>query len=162
MNARILFSGLLLSLLLQCCGTAEDPKPKKVLEWRSELIRALTFTSDGKYLVVSPKENDCWVFDAASGAKQETDLKGMRGPTKFLAPGPRPDTVYCIEKIVNRLVDVGKSGKELAMHAVLVDNSYLAGLTPKQDLVVLGAPAGKRSRRFQVRIGNLVGRDWHR
>lgn len=141
MNARLLFSILLLNVILPNGATGQDQKPKKVLEWRSELIRALTFTSDGKYLVVSPKENDCWVFDAATGEKQTTDLKGLRGPTRLLAAGPRPDTVYCIEKIANRLVDI-KTGKDIAVDGTAIDNTVMVGLSPKKDLLALGTYAG--------------------
>ena len=141
MSARLLFSGLLVFAAFQNWVTAQDAKPKKVLEWRSELIRALTFSSDGKYLVVSPKDNDCWVFNAATGEKQPNDLKGLRGPTRLLAPGPRPDTVYCIEKIANRLVDI-KTGKDLAVDGTAVDNSVMVGLLPKKDLLAMGTYAG--------------------
>lgn len=140
MNAR-LFCSFLFFFLIPAWATAQDLKPKKVLEWRSELIRALTFTSDGKYLVVSPKENDCWVFDAATGEKQATELKGLRGPTKLLAAGPRPDTVYCIEKIANRLVDI-KTGKDLFVDGTAIDNTVMVGLTPKKDLLAMGTYVG--------------------
>ena len=131
---------------LVCCrvslSSAQDKKiePKVTLATETELIRAISFTSDGKNLVVAPKENDCWVYDAASGAKV-ADLKSVTGPTTFLLPGKAPGTIYCIEKLVNRLVDV-KSGKDLAQHGVAVDFSPCGGWNRKYDRLFFGAADG--------------------
>ncbi|WP_425614532.1 SHD1 domain-containing protein [Anatilimnocola sp. NA78] len=141
---RSLFLSLVLATLPMGSIWSQEAttlKPAKVLEWRSELIRSLAFTSDGKQLVVSPKDNDCWAFDAATGAKLPEDLKGLRGPTLHLATGPRPRTIYCIEKIVNRLVDV-TTGKDIATHGIAIDFSPSGGLSAKKDLLFLASASG--------------------
>lgn len=140
MNARF-FCTFLLCGILPSWMAAQDHKPKTILEWRSEMIRSLAFTSDRKQLVVSPKDYDVWVFDAETGEKLPTDIKGLRGPTNYLIPGPRPGTVYCLEKLVNRLVDV-KTGKELASNGVSNDHSPSGGLSAKKDLLVLASASG--------------------
>lgn len=122
------------------CASAQDLKPLKVLEWRSEIIRSLAFTSDGKQLVVSPKDRECWVFDAETGAKAEQELKG-HGPTNFLLPGPRPGTIYCFESLVSRLVDL-KTGKDITNNGTLVQLSSSGQLTSKRDLLAMAAASG--------------------
>lgn len=141
MNAKLSCGILFSCLMLPSWAAAQDHKPKTILEWRSEMIRSLAFTSDRKHLVVSPKDNDVWVFDAETGEKQAIDIKGLRGPTNYLIPGPRPGTVYCQEKLVNRLIDV-KTGKELASNGVSVDHSPSGGLSAKKDLLILAAASG--------------------
>lgn len=133
--------GLLLAVF---CGPfvhgQDHSKPLKVLEWRSEIIRCLAFTSDGKQLVVSPKDRECWVFDAETGVKAEQELKG-RGPTNYLLTGPSPGTIYCFEDLVSRLVDI-KTGKDLTNNGTLVSLSSSGQLSPKRDRLVMVAVSG--------------------
>jgi hypothetical protein len=116
-------------------------KPRKVLEWRSELIRSLAFTSENKYLVVSPKEQDCWVFDGESGAKLDTELKAVRGVTNYLTTGLQPGTIIAAEKLATRLVDV-KTGKDLAVDGTTVDLFPTGGLSPSKRWLVMGGYFG--------------------
>jgi WD40 repeat protein len=135
-------ASLLFAFLYTGFAAAQDhTKPKTILEWRSELIRSLAFTSDGKQLVVSPKDNDVWVFSAETGEKLPNDIKGLRGPTNFLLTGPRPGTVYCFEKLVSRLVDTN-TGKELSMSGISIDYSPSGMLSPKKNVLALAAHAG--------------------
>ncbi|WP_254507942.1 SHD1 domain-containing protein [Anatilimnocola floriformis] len=116
-------------------------EPRVTFATQTELIRSLAFTSDGKQLVVSPQENDCLVYDATSGEKSATELKSVRGPTVFLMPGKTPGTIYCIEKLVNRLVDL-KTGKDLAQHGVAVNFSPCGGWNRKYDRLFFGTEHG--------------------
>ena len=142
MTTRSIAGCLLLAVCFSTVTAAQDhTKPLKVLEWRSEIIRSLAFTSDGKQLVVSPKDNDCWVFDAETGAKSDVDLKGLRGPTNYLLPGPRPGTVYCIEKLVNRLVDT-KTGKDLELNALTINLSASGHLSLRRDVLAMASESG--------------------
>jgi WD40 repeat protein len=143
MSIRLLSTGCLLivSVFTGFAAGQDHAKPKVILEWRSELIRSLAFTSDGKQLVVSPKDNDVWVFNAETGAKLENDIKGLRGPTNFLLPGPRPGTIYCFEKLVSRLVDTN-TGKELSASGISIDYSPSGMFSAKKNVLALAAHAG--------------------
>ena len=141
MTHRIWFGSLLVGLIWSGFAAAQDhSKPKIVLEWRSEVIRSLTFTSDGKQLVVSPKDDDCWVFDAETGKKSDIDLKG-RDSTHLLLAGPRPGTVYCFEQAVSRLVDIA-TGKDLTNNGSLVELSAGGQLSPRRDRLIMATAAG--------------------
>jgi len=132
---------LLLVFALTGFASAQDhSKPKIVLEWRSEIVRSLAFTSDGKQLIVSPKDRECWVFDAETGKKSDVDLKG-RDATHFLLAGPRPGTVYCFEQAVSRLVDIA-TGKDLTNNGSLVELSAGGQLSPRRDRLVMATAAG--------------------
>ena len=140
MNARSAI-GLLIAICSGAFAAAQDhSKPLKVLEWRSEIIRSLAFTTDGKQLVVSPKDRECWVFDAETGVKAEQELKG-RGPTNYLLTGPRPGTIYCFEDAVSRLVDL-KTGQDLTNNGTLVQLAPAGQLSLKRDRLLMAAVSG--------------------
>lgn len=132
--------GLLFAAFFSSVVAQDLSKPKVILEWRSELIRSLAYTSDGKQLVVSPKDKECWIFDAQSGAKAELELKG-RGVTNFLLQGPRPGTIYCFESMVSRLVDL-QTGKDITNNGSLVQLSSSGELSPRRDLLAMAAISG--------------------
>jgi WD40 repeat protein len=141
MQARITLGSVLFLLIATLHASAQDhSKPLKVLEWRSEIIRSLAFTSDGKQLVVSPKDRECWVFDAETGVKSDQDLKG-RGPTNLLLTGPRPGTIYCFEDLVSRLVDL-KTGKDITNNGTLVQLAASGQLSLKRDWLLMAAASG--------------------
>ena len=132
---------LLVIAAVVCQATAQDhSKPKVILEWSSELIRSLAYTSDGKQLVVSPKDKDCWIFDAQTGAKANLELKG-RGVANYLLTGPRPGTIYCFESMVSRLVDL-QTGKDITNNGSLVQLSTSGQLSPRRDVLAMAAVSG--------------------
>lgn len=142
MLTRVLFAGLFLAAAVTGHVSAQEPmKPKVILEWRSEVIRSLAFTSDGKQLVVSPKESDCWVFNAATGEKLPADITGGRGPINFLLAGPRPGTVYCLEKLACRLMDTN-TGKQIAINGNSVDHSPSGALSANKNVLALASASG--------------------
>jgi WD40 repeat protein len=109
-------------------------KPAAVVDWQSEQIGALAFTSDGKTLVVAPKDPDCWLVDPQTG-KKRGDIKAMRGPSTAIFTGPKPNQIYCVESIIIRLVNL-ETSKDDAVHSAGIGKYNQGVLSPQRDVLV--------------------------
>lgn len=120
-----------------CSHAQEGPavvKPAAVVDWQSEQIRAIAFTSDGKTLVVAPKDPDCWLVDSQTG-KKRGEIKALRGASTALFTGPKPDQIYCAEATIIRLVNIA-TGKDDAVYGGGVAKFNQGFLSPKRDVLI--------------------------